>query len=31
MKNRIQEKYNELSENLKAMERYIDSDDESEK
>jgi len=28
MKNRIEEKYVEISNNLKAMERYIDSDDE---
>jgi len=28
MKNRVEEKYVEISNNLKAMERYIDSDDE---
>lgn len=28
MKNRLEEKYEEISNNLKAMERYIDSDDE---
>ena len=28
MKTRIEEKYVEISNNLKAMERYMDSDDE---
>jgi len=28
MKNRIEEKYEEISNNLKAMERYIDSEEE---
>lgn len=28
MKNRVEEKYEEISNNLKAMERYIDSEEE---